>query len=935
MKKETTASSQKTKSSNSKKLKKSRSWLTDDNYEIELRKNRMLEETMRLTPVESGNTSIFKDYLVARTDNEEVFEYRVELRSLKENINTCSCPDFRKNFLGTCKHIEKVKHKFIRKTSRRSPYIEIFMSSHPWQPRAVVPENVHGAEFVKKYLTPDGTFKAPAADMLKLMLRNMENLDDEYRGLIRISSEIYDFLRIHEEKQRLYRWRGEYTEKFTESKGKADFLRGALYDYQVAGMLHLAFNGRAMLADEMGLGKTVQAICAAALLKECFGIRRTLVVTPASLKSEWEEQIRKFTSLHTEVVFGSRKQRLETYRNSKAFFLLMNYEQVMRDHEDLNLEFQADLVILDEAQRIKNWKTKTADRLKRLQSRFAFVLTGTPIENRIDELYSLVEFIDPKIFGSLFRFNRRFYRFDEAGKTVGMQNLREMHEEIQPIMLRRRKDEISDQLPERIDNNYFVQMTEEQCRRYEEHEYIAARLAYKAKHYSLSPEEFQRLQRALSCMRMLCDSVYILDQKIRESPKIDELMHILDDLWEDNSERKIIIFSEWVRMLDLVMERLDKRGETYAVHTGLINQVRRRKEINRFKNDPGCKVFLCSESGGVGLNLQVASVVINLDLPWNPAKLEQRIARAWRKHQKNTVNVINLVAEKTIENKMLSTLDFKQGLADAVLDARGDFAEFEKDNAKAAFMERLNQIMGAETSPAAQEASAEPQKNPPVEEILKQELQLNADGIDLCQTRIDNDGRLESIFAVGDDKAKNKLFEKLDKSISTSKIAVITPENMELLRQLEKLGIITINKSDMTEVFRKESTTPVQPSLNEKRLKMSREFLAAAQRHMKMSNVLKAGGFCAEAIPPAQQAINAAALAVYVQVAESLPGEILKPFCTEMFAEVKKHSGLERKHLLLLQLSVHNALDGDSDIVGDAMELIEAVTKYIERQSLS
>ncbi|MDD5599902.1 MAG: DEAD/DEAH box helicase [Victivallaceae bacterium] len=641
-------------------------------------------------------------------------------------------------------------------------------------------------------------------------------------------------------------------------------------------MLHLAFNGRAMLADEMGLGKTVQAICAAALLKECFGIKRTLIVAPASLKSEWEEQIRKFTSLHAEVVFGSRRQRLEMYRNSKAFFLLVNYEQVMHDHEDLNLEFAPDLVILDEAQRIKNWKTKTADRLKRLQSRFAFVLTGTPIENRIDELYSLVEFVNPKIFGSLFRFNRRFYRFDEAGKTVGMQNLREMHEEIQPIMLRRRKDEISDQLPERIDNNYFVQMTEEQYIRYAEYENIVARLAHKAKRYSLSPEEFQRLQRTLSCMRMLCDSVYILDQEVKESPKIDELMHILDDLWEDDPGRKIIIFSEWVRMLDLVRERLDKRGEIYAVHTGQINQVRRREEVNRFKKVPECKVFLCLESGGVGLNLQAASVVINLDLPWNPAKLEQRIARAWRKHQKNTVNVINLVSEKTIENKMLSTLDFKQGLADAVLDARGDFEEFEKDNAKAAFMERLNQIMGSEPSPASPKSYVSRQENPPAEEILKQELQLDADGIDLCQTRVDGAGELESVFAVGDDKAKNKLAEKLNKSIPATKIAVITPENMELLRQLEKLGIITINKSDMTEVFRKESITPVQQSLNEKRMKMSREFLAGAERHMKMSNVLNDGGFCAEAIPPAQQAINAAALAVYVQVVESLPGEVPK-----------------------------------------------------------
>ncbi|MDD5599901.1 MAG: transposase, partial [Victivallaceae bacterium] len=193
--------------------------LTDDHYEIELRKKRMQEEPMRVTPVEPGNSSIFKDYLVVRTDNEEIFEYRVELRSLKENINTCSCPDFRKNFLGTCKHIEKVKHKFSRKSTLSSPCTEIFMSSYPWQPVALVRENAKGAEFVKKYLTPDGTFRTPEADTLQVMLRKFEGLDEDVRGAIRISAEIHDFLLLNDEKQRLQRWRGEYAGRFKKSKG--------------------------------------------------------------------------------------------------------------------------------------------------------------------------------------------------------------------------------------------------------------------------------------------------------------------------------------------------------------------------------------------------------------------------------------------------------------------------------------------------------------------------------------------------------------------------------------------------------------------------------------------------------------------------------------------------------------------------------------------
>lgn len=491
----------------------------------------------------------------------------------------------------------------------------------------------------------------------------------------------------------------------------------------------------------------------------------------------------------------------------------------MLDYEDINRDFQPGLVILDEAQRIKNWKTKTADRLKRLQSQFAFVLTGTPIENKIDELYSLVEFVEPSLFGSLFRFNRRFYDFDDDGKIKGMKNLRELHELVKPVMLRRRKDEISEQLPERIDNNYFVPMTAEQGKRYDDYESIVVRLAAAARRRPLTPEEFDRLQLALSCMRMLCDSVYILDQKITESPKVDELMRILDDLWDDDPTRKVIVFSEWVRMLELVETDLEESGIAFALHTGKINQIKRRKEINRFKDDPECRLFLSSDSGSVGLNLQAASVVVNLDLPWNPAKLEQRIARAWRKHQKNTVNVINLVAENTIEHRMLATLDFKKSLADAVLDARGDFSDFEKPNAKNAFLERLGSIMSAKIMTMPEEAPViESPVVPPVEQ-LTQEVRLEPAGVDLCQVGYDSEtGHVKSVFAVGSAKSADKLKQQVEKthgqSLNPEQMMVISTENYALLQQLAKMGIITINTGDMVKVFEAENAAPpLRPSV--------------------------------------------------------------------------------------------------------------------------
>jgi SNF2 family DNA or RNA helicase len=224
-------------------------------------------------------------------------------------------------------------------------------------------------------------------------------------------------------------------------------------------MLHLAFNERALLADEMGLGKTIQAIAACALLHHLGKARRVLIVTPASLKAEWEEQIRKFTGLPLRLVFGGRALRSQIYREpDAALFTIANYEQIVADSLDINARLRPDIVILDEAQRIKNWSTKTAQAVKRLASRYAFVLTGTPIENRIDELHSIVDFLDPTILGPLFRFNASITNWT-TGPSGGLQNLDKLRERVRSILIRRRKADVETELPDRADRNHFVILT--------------------------------------------------------------------------------------------------------------------------------------------------------------------------------------------------------------------------------------------------------------------------------------------------------------------------------------------------------------------------------------------------------------------------------------------------------------------------------------------
>ena len=226
------------------------------------------------------------------------------------------------------------------------------------------------------------------------------------------------------------------------------------------------------------------------------------------------------------MVFGDLLARRAAYR-SRTFFTLCNYEQIRADGDEILDLLQPDIVILDEAQRIKNWQTKTANAVKRLHSRYAFVLTGTPLENRIDEIYSIVEFLDPELLGPLFRFNREYYELDAKGHPVGYRNLEQLADRIAPVMLRRRKEEVESQLPSRMTKTFFVPMTDTQQAVYDDYEFGVKRLAAIASRRPLTKEEFERLQKFLACMRMVCDTPTILDGQRHECPKLDEIERLL------------------------------------------------------------------------------------------------------------------------------------------------------------------------------------------------------------------------------------------------------------------------------------------------------------------------------------------------------------------------------------------------------------------------
>ena len=222
-------------------------------------------------------------------------------------------------------------------------------------------------------------------------------------------------------------------------------------------------------------------------------------------------------------------------------------------------------------------------------------------------------------------------------------------------------------LPERIDNNFFVEMTDPQWQAYDEYKEIVARLASIAKRRPLTPQEKDRLLKGLLKMRIICDALALHDKEIpprdreKTAPKLRELEHILTDEIANNGH-KALVFSQWSGMLALTAPVVKRVGLGYVTLTGAVPSAKRGGLIERFFEDPDCRVFLSTDAGGVGLNLQAASLVVNLDLPWNPAVLEQRIGRAHRHGQLQPVHVVNLIAQGTIEERMLDTLAAKRNV---------------------------------------------------------------------------------------------------------------------------------------------------------------------------------------------------------------------------------------------------------------------------------
>ena len=875
-------------------------WRTTDADEINKRRLRAREEKFEIRNLEP-QYPVYSNFAVQSGSG---LQYSLEIRDVQGRQFSCDCVDFRINGLGTCKHVEAVlnllqaRYKKLFKAAKLegSPRLDILPDESAGTLRINPGCNQPLPRLLLPWFHPDGS-SLPGKEPEEV-LEAVEKLRDRLPAL-RVSQEVAPWIQNRRRVGESRELRHSYELKVQSGEWPMHETSVPLFPYQREGMLHLAFTERAMLADEMGLGKTIQAIAASALLRRIGKVSRVLVVTPASLKMEWEEQIRRFTSLPLQVVFGNRRQRLEAYaraggtndggaafhESSRPFFTIVNYEQMVADALDVNVHLRPDLVILDEAQRIKNWNTKTAQAIKRLKSRYAFVLTGTPIENRIDELHSLMDFLNPGVLGPLFAFNREFYALDEKGRPEGFRNLDRLHARIAPYLLRRLKATVETELPDRTDRNHFVPMSPAQKTDYSVHEQEVMKLANLAQRRPLTLQQQEKLQRELAMMRMLCDTPFILDRKDKTCPKLEELERILEDCRENDA--KVIVFSEWERMLDLVRELCGRLGIGFAWHTGSVPQQRRRAEINAFKEDPKCRVFLSTDSGATGLNLQTASVVVNCDLPWNPAKLEQRIARAWRKNQTRPVTVVNLISENTIEHRMLTTLATKQNIAGSVLDRPGEITEIKIRGTQRSLLGRLQQLVTAPDTVPVGSAPALRRALPtdPALAFGQRVAEQFGPALVRCEESFPQSGNHSVLLVVVERDAaqwreraaslQNEIFAPgTTDPMAPSRLEVIDRATAEALEKLIAAGLIARTTRAARSLIAAPGEPLTPPPLTPDELARKQAHGEKAGRSLGIAKVLVAAGFDAEARPHLLDALLHQARACAVQGRLPEPGEV-------------------------------------------------------------
>lgn len=440
-----------------------------------------------------------------------------------------------------------------------------------------------------------------------------------------------------------------------------------LRDYQVNGVKWLynidkiGFGG--ILADEMGLGKSIQTIYYIRQLLKDNKDYKFLIIVPTSLVYNWENELNKFGSDITySIINGNKKIRRDLINNNSSV-MITTYGLVREDIEYYN-DIYFKTIIIDEAQNIKNPNAMTTKAIKKLNATSHLALTGTPLENSIIELWSIFDFIMPGFLSSLNKFQKK-YKINDINESNEL--LSGLNKIISPFILRRKKKDVILELPKKLENNIFIDLNDVQKEVYSrEINKVNKEINEALTKDGLEKSRFRILQLITRLRQLAIDPSIIFDDYHGGSSKIDSLVDVVKESISNN--HKILVFTSFKTALNIVKDRLNEENISTYVIDGSVSSKKRMELVNSFNNDDTNVFLIMLKSGGTGLNLTSADVVIHLDLWWNPAVENQATDRAHRIGQKNVVSVIKLITRGTIEEKILELQDKKRLLNDKLID---------------------------------------------------------------------------------------------------------------------------------------------------------------------------------------------------------------------------------------------------------------------------
>lgn len=488
---------------------------------------------------------------------------------------------------------------------------------------------------------------------------------------------------------------------------------GNLYPYQEESVDFMIDRGQVLLGLVMGAGKTVTTIAAIERLFEQGDIDRCLVVVPASLKYQWKREIEKFTDSRVALIDGTPKVREKSWRSAiSAQYIIVNPESLLKDQSHLKA-VPCQAIVVDEATMIKSRVTKRSRLIKNIAKpiMYRYALTGQPIENRPEELFSIMEFVDPSVLGKFDAFDRTFIVRDHFGKPTRYRNLKTLHESLKECMIRKTREDIADQLPTIIHQVIPVAFDSRGADLYR---IIANDLLHQLqqviskhgqsfnlwKHYNdpASNDAQGEIMARLTVLRMLCDnpelirisadnyadpkkvkqgSAYahtimnkVLTSPISASPKLDAVVEYITDVLDEDPKNKVVLFSFFKDNLRLIQKATASLTNS-VLFMGDMGAEDRDASKQKFAEDSNTRLFLSSDAGGYGVDLPMANYLISYDLPWSSGKLEQREARIIRlSSQFPHVTIATFVMKGSIEERQYEMLQQKRSINEAFVDGK-------------------------------------------------------------------------------------------------------------------------------------------------------------------------------------------------------------------------------------------------------------------------